>query len=224
MNKRRKNVLAIIEVVILLGTGISFAVEPSQWKNDPSQYQFWKYFVYNADENLSASLNITNFTTSEGNFSLMLETEAGGEYNHTVPDGYTWSINIFNFEVLIKGSRLSFPFTAVSLVGFRPKLSSSGPIVMNVTPYNDSNILTALDGSHVGYGDGSGGGYYQIDTNYNYTTMTANYLREGNYTMNFTLSFTPVFEVGPYIVYGNRLSVYHSYHWRILPQGPNPNP
>ena len=83
---------------------------------------------------------------------------------------------------------------------------------MNVSAYNDSNILTALSSSSGNISQSTHGTYYayagtyNIWTSHNFTTETQHYMRAGNYSMNFSFHFTPIFEFGPYYVTGNPLN------------------
>ena len=132
----------------------------------------------------------------------------------------------FHFSVCILGGNLSFPYDAISLQIGNITSSSSGPILMNVSAYNDSNILTALSSSSGNISQSTHGPYdayvgmYNILTSHNFTTEAQHYMRAGNYSMNFSFYFTPIFEFGPYYVTGNPLNISIAWRWTILPTLP----
>ena len=115
---------------------------------------------------------------------------------------YPCSVMPFCFSVCILGDNLSFPYDAISLQIGNITLSSSGPILMNVSAYNDSNILTALSSSSGNVSQPTQGytsqnsppgpyiayvGRYNIWTSHNFTTETQHYMRAGNYSMNLMI-------------------------------------
>ncbi len=227
-------VFSLLSMVIF--TGISYSYEPHGWVQSKGAYGNAQKYYANCN-GFGTFFNKYNFTESQGDFSIFLCAAVNGNSTGTQPlSYYGFSINPFTFSVSILNENLSFPYNSMALEIGKITLSSSGPILMNVSAYNDSNILTALSSSNVygtpnnplGYSDQNSvpgpicsyGGMYSIFTYYNYTTATQHYMKAGNYSMNFTLHFTPVFEIGPYYVTGNQLNISIAWRWTILPTPP----
>ena len=215
---------------------ISYSMEPHGWTPYKGNYGFAEIHYSNIN-GFCVFFNKYNYTCSQGDFSVGMYAQLIGNRTHTQLQSHYMEFLIpFSFSVYILSENLSFPFNAMSLEIGKTTLSSSGPILMNVSAYNDSNILTALTAS-TGFGTpgnsngyvnpnlvpgpiGDYGGNYVIYTYYNYTTITQHYMKAGNYSMNFTFRFTPVFELGPYYETGNQLSISIAWRWTILPTPP----
>ncbi len=221
----------------IIYTGVSYTTEPHGWTQyNKGMYCFAEKYYTNIN-GFCVFFNKYNFTESQGNFSIGMIASLNGNRTGTQPQSYYggW-IMPFCFSVYIMSENRSFPFNSMSLEIGKTTLSSSGPILTNVSAYNNSNILTALSPVLVYGTSGHSGGYfnpnsvpgpinvytarYFIYTNYNYTTMTQHYMKAGNYSMNFTFRFTPVFEFGPYYETGSQLNISISWKWTILPTPP----
>ncbi len=237
MKKNKKFIIISIIVLSLLCTGISYSTEPHGWTTyDSGNYAFAEKHYKNIN-GFCVLCNKYNYTESQGDFNIGMYASLNGNSTGTqLLRYYGLSIIPFYFSVCILGENLWFPFNTMALEIGKTTLSSSGPILMNVSAYNDSNILTALSsspgycnlghpGGHVNPNSVQGpidgyGVWYQIYTFYNNTTITQHYMRAGNYSMNFTFHFTPVFEIGPYYETGSQLSFSITWRWTILPTPP----
>ena len=240
MKKIIKNVIIVAIIFSLLSTviftGISYTTEPHSWiPFDTGDYNFAEK-TYKNLRGFWTFFNRYNYTESQGDFSIGFYSGLIGNTTGAQLQSYYWGeLTPFQFSVCILYDNLSFPYNAMSLEIGKTTLSSSGPILMNVSAYNNSNILTALKPLYYYYGGtpGNYGGYknpnsvsgpigsygvdYNIYTGYNYTNVTKHYMRAGNYSMNFTFNFTPIFEFGPYYVTGNQLNISFAWRWTILP-------
>ncbi|MCL4349932.1 MAG: hypothetical protein M1535_00595 [Candidatus Thermoplasmatota archaeon] len=235
--KRKIKIIIIGIIMFSILSTISYSMEPHGWTPDEGMYGFAEKHYSNIN-GFCVFFNKYNYTESQGDFSVGMYAQLIGNRTHTQLQCDNMEFIIpFGFSVYILGENLSFPFNTMSLEIGKTTLSSSGPILTNVSAYNDSNILTAFTPSadyfatplnSKGYANpnlvqGAIGTYqvnYFILTYYNYTTQTQHYMKAGNYSMNFTFRFTPVFELGPYYETGNQLSISITWRWTILPTPP----
>ncbi len=237
-----KRIIKIIIIGIIIFSTfstISYSMEPHGWasyEGGGDMYGFAENH-YSGINGYSVFFNSHNYTDSHGDFSIGMYAQLIGNRTHTQLQCDNLEFIIpFSFSVCILSDNLSFPFNTLSLEIGKTTLSSSGPILTNVSAYNDSNILTALTASQVFGILGNSKGYvnpnsvpgpinnygvrYFIYTYYNYTTQTQHYMKAGNYSMNFTFRFTPVFEFGPYYETGSQLNINIAWNWTILSTPP----
>ena len=230
----KKIIKSLIILVILFSivstiifTSISSSNEPRTWApHNNGTFGFSEKHYQNIN-GYCVFFNRYNFTESQGDLSIGFFANIFGNRTGTqLKSYYPCSVMPFCFSVYILGDNLSFPYDAISLQIGNITLSSSGPILMNVSAYNDSNILTALSSSSGNISQSTHGPYYayagtyNIWTSHNFTTETQHYMRTGNYSMNFSFHFTPIFEFGPYYVTGNPLNISIAWRWTILPTRP----
>lgn len=229
-------ILITIITVTSIFTGISQSEEPHSWI--PSTRIFYNYQEVCKDINSTPGpdfLTTYNLSGSGGEFTLALGGNTYGPASGTPPPNCcAVGIPIFCFWVSIISENLSFPFNTMSLNINNDSLSSSGHMLMSVSSYNDSNILTIIPYLGGYFGTNPNGSLhmntnsinspitgfqmdYTIPTRFNYTTVHEHYLRVGNFSMNFTLHFTPAFEIGPYFEVGSPMSISLEWRWTILP-------
>jgi hypothetical protein len=225
---------SIVSTIIF--TSISSSNEPRKWVPYHNGMFGFAEKHYQNINGYCVFFNRYNFTESQGDISIGFFSCINGNTTGTQLRGcYSSGFIPFQFSVCILGDNLSFPYDAISLQIGNITLSSSGPILMNVSAYNDSNILTALSSCSGNVSQPTQGykfqnsppgpyiayvGRYNIWTSHNFTTETQHYMRTGNYSMNFSFHFTPIFEFGPYYVTGNQLNISFAWRWTILPTRP----
>ncbi len=205
MIRRKKIMVLSVALLALLGfTGSEYFSEPPSWHATPyygKHYWGGAYIAYplEAHSNLSFSEfgNAVDIGYQEGAF-------VGTQVLNLT--GYYGPLGIVAGAYWVESLRLAFPYTGFSFYFDSLSLTVNGSLLKNVTYSHDYNVLPYMwSGYSINHNTTL---YYSgCEIPNDYQKPMQDILNTGNYTFNYTVVLTPVFEIGPYWVKGPRQEI-----------------
>lgn len=216
--KRRSKLIILVTLVvvaILVSTSVSYAYEPRPIQPDPGMWSSSNFFAKGVEANPGwlVKLATSNFTEYGNRISVgyFVNPNNNNVVNYT---GEWGQLFVVAANLWIQNESLSIGYTGVAITDSQFTLSVNGPFLKNVSSSGHwGNILPYLylrsDSTLTGLG-------FLAQTNppnpvFGAGTPAYHWVNNGTFTFNFTWSFTPVYEIGPYYIDGNQQQIY--YQW-----------
>ena len=228
---RKTKALAIAAIAVIafgIFTAVEYAYEPEAWNPDPSNYSH--YVIYknytitwpnNTTETVTAlnKLSLYNFSEFGSQISLgYWFFPSNGDGSITSIYCITASVGLFMDIFWIQSETLAWPYQAVAIEIDSTTLSVNGTY-LNEPNFNENNVLQYSNGtSYFSLQNGIiNGYYYQLHLGYiNDPPYASAFVNPGNYTFTFSMTFTPVFEAGPYFISGPDQTITYRYAQQIV--------
>ena len=235
MNWTRKTkaiAIAVIAVVAFgIFTAVEYAYEPEAWNPDPFLYSYFEKAVYPRNYTITWPNNTTDTVTPLSKVSLYNFSELGSQVSigyYLYPssgDGsittiycITAGVHLFTEQFWIQSETLAWPFQGVSIKIDSSTLSVNGTY-LNEPDFNENNVLQyANETSYGSIQNGIIDGYdFWLHLGYlNNPPYASAFVNVGNYTFTFNMTFTPVFEAGPYFIDGPEQTITYRYAQQIV--------
>ncbi len=228
---RKTKALAIAAIAVIafgIFTAVEYAYEPEAWNPDPSNYSH--YVIYknytitwpnNTTETVTAlnKLSLYNFSEFGSQISLgYWFFPSNGDGSITSIYCITASVGLFMDIFWIQSETLAWPYQAVAIEIDSTTLSVNGTY-LNEPNFNENNVLQYSNGtSYFSLQNGIiNGYYYQLHLGYiNDPPYASAFINSGNYTFTFSMTFTPVFEAGPYFISGPEQTITYRYAQQVV--------
>ena len=228
---RKTKALAIAAIAVIafgIFTAVEYAYEPEAWNPDPSNYSH--YVIYknytitwpnNTTETVTAlnKLSLYNFSEFGSQVSLgYWFFPSNGDGSITSIYCITASVGLFMDIFWIQSETLAWPYQAVAIEIDSTTLSVNGTY-LNEPNFNENNVLQYSNGtSYFSLQNGIiNGYYYQLHLGYiNDPPYASAFINSGNYTFTFSMTFTPVFEAGPYFISGPEQTITYRYAQQVV--------
>ena len=228
---RKTKALAIAAIAVIafgIFTAVEYAYEPEAWNPDPSNYSH--YVIYknytitwpnNTTETVTAlnKLSLYNFSEFGSQISLgYWFFPSNGDGSITSIYCITASVGLFMDIFWIQSETLAWPYQAVAIEIDSTTLSVNGTY-LNEPNFNENNVLQYSNGtSYFSLQNGIiNGYYYQLHLGYiNDPPYASAFVNPGNYTFTFSMTFTPVFEAGPYFISGPEQTITYRYAQQVV--------
>ena len=228
---RKTKALAIAAIAVIafgIFTAVEYAYEPEAWNPDPSNYSH--YVIYknytitwpnNTTETVTAlnKLSLYNFSEFGSQISLgYWFFPSNGDGSITSIYCITASVGLFMDIFWIQSETLAWPYQAVAIEIDSTTLSVNGTY-LNEPNFNENNVLQySNETSYFSVQNGIiNGYYYQLHLGYiNDPPYASAFVNPGNYTFTFSMTFTPVFEAGPYFISGPEQTITYRYAQQVV--------
>ncbi len=210
MRRRMKiliSVLFVAAIVILIGTLYEFVTEPKAWAEHPGWYAYYGGTTY---PELSHD-GLYNFT-EYGN-ALSVGWAVWPAFNVAVVGlngTFAGGFDFLDLQMWTNSQTFSFPFNGVTFSVHSITMSVNGTLYKNIPNINNNNVL--LSSNWIASSQ-PGSSYFVVDYVYGISghPYLYDYLNAGNYTITVSVTFTPVFESGPYYFSGGDQTFTWSY-------------
>ena len=232
MNWTKKTLAIAIAAIAAIGLGAFTAVEnayePKVWNPDPSLYSETSHILYHSytttwPNNTSVYImdiqKLSTFNFSEYGCAISLGYYLGpGPWSIGNIYGVSGGVDLWVDDFWIQAEKLAWPYQGVSIEFDSSTLAVNGTF-LNVTNFDKSNELQyANQITYYTLPNGAVGGFnYYYNLGYpNSPPYASSIINVGNYSFTFKVTFTPVFEVGPYFFSGNQQTITYQYIQQIV--------
>ena len=228
---RKTKALAIAAIAVIafgIFTAVEYAYEPEAWNPDPSNYSLFpiytKYTITwpnNTTEIVTPLVKLSLYNFSEFGSQVSLGYwffPANGAASIISMYCVTAAVGLFMDMFWIQSETLAWPYQAVAIEIDSTTLSVNGTY-LNEPNFNGNNVLQySNETSYFSIQNGIINGYvYQIHLGYlNDPPYASAFVNSGNYTFTFSMTFTPVFEAGPYFISGPEQTITYRYAQQIV--------
>ncbi|MCL4342875.1 MAG: hypothetical protein M1267_03355 [Candidatus Thermoplasmatota archaeon] len=197
----------------LIGIGtfstLEYLHEPPKWNVESHYYTYYKNVPLGWP---LTKVAYSNFTVNGNLVSIGYFIQpAGGIPVMDLNSNLSWWLMIDYFW--LQGETLHWPYTGIAFQIASSILTVNGTY-LNLPNFNRDNVLQSANLVYQGTYDSTAGGSYIINTND--TVLVASYVNAGNYSFNFTVTLTPILEIGPYYFNGQPLSFNYQYDQEFI--------
>ena len=231
---RKTKALAIAAIAVIafgIFTAVEYAYEPEAWNPESSLYSYYKSNTFEGKYTITWPNNTTETVITLNVISLYNFSEFGsqvslgyylfpsiGDGSIVTTYGLTAGVELLEDTFWIQSERLAWPYQAVAIEIDSTTLSVNGTF-LNEPDFNENNVLQySNETSYFSVQNGIiNGYYYQLHLGYiNDPPYASAFINPGNYTFTFSMTFTPVFEAGPYFISGPEQTITYRYAQQVV--------
>ncbi len=206
----KKTLMILIAVLVVLAFLIPTMYE---WETEPPSWH--KFGGLSPSKSLHIVRGSYNFSDLGNRIEMGYSLFPGGNnvvINYT---GYSSPIAFSMTSLWLQNYSLSFPYTSINIQIGSLVISSNHTLLKNIPNFNDNNIVPYFGKIMVRYEEKMVTILLDFQVLSNESTV-AEAAYNGTYQFNMTLTFTPVFEIGHYYLYGHTQTINYSWVETII--------